>query len=90
MSTLDNSLDAFDRLIGNYSKEEILAVLAKVRENRVFEGPTIEEYFNITEGLAFSVYQDDFLPHQPISPPCYPSGANQKIGLGFSEVFFFM
>lgn len=91
MNNLDKSLAAIDRLFGNYSKEEILAVLAKVRQNRQFEGPTIEEYFGCKAGVNFPVYQDEYLPHQHISPPKIALGcSSQKTGLEFFEVFFFV
>lgn len=87
MNILQQSLEAVDRLMECYSTDDLLSLLAKVKQTHQFGGPTVEEYFGVT-GVTIFTHQDS-RTNQPISPP-YSTCGNQKFGLGFSGVFFFM
>lgn len=90
MNNLEKSLAAIDRLLENYSNEELLSLLDKIKQNRTFDGPTIEEYFGIAAGITFQLQQTECSPHQPVAPPWSPASAGQKYGLGFSGALFFV
>jgi hypothetical protein len=68
MNILEKSLSAVDRLLGKYSKDELLSLLNNVRQNQ-FDGPTMEEYFGVA-GITVLARQMGDVPNQPISPPC--------------------
>ncbi len=55
---LKKSLEAFDSLLANTPKEELDEIYQQVTEGKVFEGPTVDEYFG---GLGMSDEQRELL-----------------------------